>query len=123
MVGSDIPHGGHGAASGFPEQPKRGKGAVATVEENASTLVDVDGAMAWLRLAATGALWVVLGRNRGIVDDEERLAVILALRHERSEKVDLDETDMLYSKVSVLSRLCCVVFLSQHIRFLGGYHR
>nr|CAB3497613.1 unnamed protein product [Digitaria exilis] len=98
MVGSDIPPCGHGVMPGSPEQTRKGKGIVATVEKNASALVDVDGAMAWLWLAAAGALWAVPGRNCGILDDEERLAVILALRHTRFEKVDPDETNILYSK-------------------------
>jgi len=50
-------------------------------------------------------MWAVRGRNRGIVDDDGLLAVILALRHSRTEEVDPDEPGTPYSKVSVLSRL------------------
>ncbi|RCV40145.1 hypothetical protein SETIT_9G028400v2 [Setaria italica] len=99
MVGSDVPPGGPGAAPGSPEHSRKRKGVAATAEEDAaaasastrratrsSASALVDGAMAWARRAAAGAL---CGRNRGIVDDDEKLAVMLALRHMRSE-VDPD---------------------------------
>ena len=122
MVGSDVSPGSPGAVPGSPEHSRKRKSVSAAAEEDAaaaaasastrratrssaSALVDVDGAMAWARRAATGALWAVRGRNRGIVDDDGRLAVILALRHSRTEEVDPDEPGTPYSKVSVLSRL------------------
>ncbi|XP_072147201.1 uncharacterized protein [Setaria viridis] len=118
MVGSDVPPGGPGAAPGSPEHSRKRKGVAATAEEDAaaasastrratrsSASALVDGAMAWARRAAAGAL---CGRNRGIVDDDEKLAVMLALRHMRSE-VDPDAP---YSKVSILSWLRRGVFSS-----------
>ncbi|OEL25034.1 hypothetical protein BAE44_0013950 [Dichanthelium oligosanthes] len=111
MAGSDVPPGGSGAAPGSPEQPRKRKSFTAAAEEDAvvaspstrrttrsSASALVDGAMAWKRRAAAGELWAVPGRNPGIVDDEEQMAVILALRHERSEEVDPDEPGTPYSK-------------------------
>ena len=131
MVGSDVSPGSPGAVPGSPEHSRKRKSVSAAAEEDAaaaaasastrratrssaSALVDVDGAMAWARRAATGALWAVRGRNRGIVDDDGRLAVILALRHSRTEEVDPDEPGTPYSKVrvsvSVLSFPGCAAF-------------
>ncbi|CAN6291270.1 unnamed protein product [Urochloa humidicola] len=111
MVGSDVPPGSPGAAPGSPEHSRKQKGIAAAAEEDAapaspsrrratrsSASALVDGAMAWTRQAAAGELWAVRGRNRGIIDDEERLEVILALRHERSVEVDPTNPDAPYSK-------------------------
>jgi hypothetical protein len=112
MVGSesDAPP---GSAPGSPEHPRKRKGVAAAAEEDAAAAAAspstrratrssasalVDGAMAWARRAAAGAL---CGRNRGIVDDDDKQAVMLALRHMRSEEVDPDDPDAPYSKVSV----------------------
>ncbi|RLN17575.1 hypothetical protein C2845_PM02G42760 [Panicum miliaceum] len=116
MVGSDVPAGSPGAVPGSPEHSRKRKSVSAAAEEDAasasastrratrssaSALVDVDGTMAWARRAATGALWAVRGRNCGIVDDDGRLAVILALRHSRTEEVDPDEPGTPYSKCEI----------------------
>ncbi|XP_066311599.1 uncharacterized protein [Miscanthus floridulus] len=100
---SDVPPGGSGAPLGSPERPRKRKSgtsaAAAAAAEDASprratrssassaaAQMDVEGVVAWLRRTAAGELWAVRGRNRGIdVDFEPLGAVILAVRHVRSE--------------------------------------
>ncbi|KAJ1292902.1 hypothetical protein BS78_01G026000 [Paspalum vaginatum] len=54
--------------------------------------------MDWTRRAAEGALWEVLGRNRGIDDEDQLTAVMLGLRFWRFENVDSDHPDTPYPK-------------------------
>ncbi|XP_062213149.1 uncharacterized protein LOC133913995 [Phragmites australis] len=113
MAGSDLPSGGSGSPSSGTGRSRKRKGGAAAAEDAAALSrratrrtagLDVDGAgagagaVSWARRAAAGALWAVRGRNRGIDDDEERLgAVILAVRHARSE-LKPDDADTPYAK-------------------------
>jgi len=75
--------------------------------------MDVEGVVAWLRRTAAGELWAVRGRNRGIdVDFEPLGAVILAVRHVRSEP------DTPYYKVTLFPARPAG-FFSRRVRILG----
>lgn len=111
MVGCDLPSGGSGSPPSAVARPMKRKRGDAAAEDGAapprratrkSAGLDVEGAVWWARRAAEGALWVEQGRNRGLDDEEEPMgAVILAMRHARSE-LKPDDPESPYAKVSVL---------------------
>ncbi|KAK3148886.1 hypothetical protein QOZ80_3AG0209980 [Eleusine coracana subsp. coracana] len=111
MAGCDLPPGGSGSPPSAVARSRKRKREDAAAEDGAapprratrsSAGLDVDGAVRWARRAATGALWAVRGRNRGLDEEEEPMgAAILAMRQSRSE-LKPDDPESPYSKKRIL---------------------